>query len=53
MWNMRKSVEDHRGREEKLNEKILERLTNHERLWTLGTKVRATEGRGQGDGVTG
>ena len=52
MWNIRNSTEDHRGREGKLNGKKSERETNHERLWTLGTKLRVTEGRGWGDGVT-
>ena len=46
MWNINNSTEDHRGREEKLNGKKLERERNDERLWTLGTKLRVTEGRG-------
>ena len=51
MWNIRNSMEDHRGREGKLNGKKSERETNHERLWTSGNKLRVKEGRG--DGVTG
>ena len=39
-------MEDHRGREGKLNGKKSERETNHEGLWTLETKLRVTEGRG-------
>ena len=39
-------MEDHRGRKGKLNEKKSERETNHERLWTLGNKLRASDGRG-------
>ena len=47
MWNIRNnSVEDHRGREGKLNGKKSERETNHERLWTPGNKLRVAEGRG-------
>ena len=53
MWNIRNSAEDCRGREGKLNGKKSERETNHERLWTLGNKLRVTEGRGLGDGVIG
>ena len=53
MWNIKNSVEDHRGREGKLNEKKSGTATNHERLWTPGNKLRVTEGRGVGDGVTG
>ena len=44
MWNIKNSTEDHRGREGKLNENISERETNHERLWTLGNKLRVAEG---------
>ena len=39
MWNIRNRVEDHRGREGKLNGKKSEGETNHERLWTLETKL--------------
>ena len=51
MWNTRNSVEDHKGRDGKLNGKKSERETSHERLWTLGNKLRVTEGMGVG--VTG
>ena len=40
MWNIRNSVEDHRGREEKWNGKSSEREKNHERLLTIGNKLR-------------
>ena len=52
MWTIRNSSEDHRGMEGKLNGNKSERETNHERLWILGTKLKVTEGRGLGDGVT-
>ena len=41
-------MEDPKAREGKLNGKKSERETNHERLWTLGTKLRVSEGRGVG-----
>ena len=44
MWNIRNSVDDHRGREGKLNGKKPERETNHERLWILGNKLRVDRG---------
>ena len=44
MWNIRNSVEDHKGREGKLNGKKSERETNHEELWTLGNKLRVAQG---------
>ena len=47
------STEDHRRREGKLKGGKSERETNHERLWTLGNKLRISEGRGLGAGVTG
>ena len=54
MWNIRNRAEDHRGGEEKLNRKKSERGTNHERLLTLGNKLRVAEGLvGGGDMVTG
>ena len=54
MWNIRNSTEDHRGREGKLNGKKSERETNHDRILTLGNKLRVAEGEvGDGDGVTG
>ena len=40
MWNKGNSAEDHRVREEKLNGKSSEREKNHERLLTLGNKLR-------------
>ena len=51
LWNIRDSAEVHRGREGKLNGKKSERGTNHERLWTLGNKLRASERRGWGIGI--
>ena len=48
MRNIRNSVEDHRGREGKLNEKKSGTATNHERLWTPGNKLRVSERRGVG-----
>ena len=48
MWNIRNSMEDHRGREGKLQGKKSERETSHERLWTPGNKLRTTEGGGVG-----
>ena len=56
MWNIKNSAEDHRGREGKLNGKKSEREKNHERLWTLETKLRVIEGRpwgGWGNRVMG
>ena len=50
MWNIRNSTEEHKGREGKRNGKKSEGETNHERLWTLGNKLRVTEGRGWGEG---
>ena len=44
MWNIRESPEDHRQREGKLNGKKSERETSHERLLTLGSKLRGTGG---------
>ena len=49
MWNIRNSAEDHRDREGKLNGKKSERETNHERLCTLGNKLRDSEGTGVGE----
>jgi len=48
MWNIRNSTENHRGREGKLNGKKSEKEINHERLWTLGSKLRVTEWRAIG-----
>ena len=47
MWNIRKSMEDHKGREGKLNGKSSERETNHERLLTIGNKLRVAGGEGR------
>ena len=43
-WTIRNSAEDHWGREGKLNGKKPERETNHERLSTVGNKLRVTGG---------
>ena len=51
MWNIRNRAEDHRGREGKLNGKSSEREKNHERLLTIGNKLRVAGGevdRGMG-----
>ena len=40
MWNIRNRAKDPRGREGKLNGKKSERETNHERLLTIGNKLR-------------
>ena len=50
MWNIRNSVEDHRGREQKLNRKKSERETNHKRLLIIGSKLRVAGGEG-GEGM--
>ena len=50
MWNISNSTEDHRGGEGNLKGEKSERETNHERLWTLGNKLRVSEG---GKGVKG
>ena len=50
MWNIRNIMEDHRGREGNLKGEKSEKETNHERVWTLGNKLRVTERRGQGIG---
>ena len=49
MWNIRNSAEDCRGREGKLNGKESEE-TNHERLLTMGNKLRVAGGRVDGSG---
>ena len=52
MWNI--SADNHRGREGKLNGKKAKKETNHERLLTLGNKLRVAGGEvGRGDGPTG
>ena len=51
MWNIRNSAEDHRGGERKLNGRLSERETNHERLPTLGNKLKVARGEvGEGMG---
>ena len=50
MWNITNSAKDNRGREGKLNGKKSERETNHERLLTLGNKLRVAE-RDMGEGM--
>jgi len=50
MWNVRNRVEDHRGKEGKLNGKSSERETNPERLLTLGNKL-VVAGRDVGGGM--
>ena len=45
MWNMRNRAEDHWGREGKLNGKSPEREKNHERLLTIGNKLRVAGGK--------
>ena len=49
MLNIRNRAEAHRGREGKLNGKKSERETNHERLLTLGNKLRVAEGKVDGE----
>ena len=48
VWNIRNSMEDIRRRKGKMNEKKSERETNHESLFTLGSKQRAAGGEGVG-----
>jgi len=51
MRNDRNSAQDHRGREGKTNGKKSERETNHERLLTMGKKLRVAGGEvGEGMG---
>ena len=50
MWNMRNSTGDHRAREGKLNGRKSEWETNHERLLTLGKKLRVVAGVEVGGG---
>ena len=49
MWNIRNSAENHRVREEKLNEKSSEREKSHEKLLTIRKKKTTTEGCWKGD----
>ena len=48
MWNRRNSREDIRRRKGKLKGEKSEGEMNHERLWTLGNKLRASGGEGMG-----
>ena len=43
MQNTRNSTEDNRVRQRKLNGKSSERKNNHERLLTVGNKLRVAE----------
>ena len=45
MWNIRNSTEDHKGRKRKLSGKSLEKETNHEKLLTIGNKLRVAGGK--------
>lgn len=49
MWYIGHSTEDHRV-EGKLNGKLSEREKNHERLLTMGNKLRAAGGEEGGRG---
>ena len=53
VWNIRNSTEDHRVREGKLNGKSSEREKNHERLLTIGNKLRVAGGEAGGMGLVG
>ena len=44
MWNLSNKTEDHRGRKRKIKRMKSERETNHERLLTIGNKVRVAGG---------
>ena len=49
MWTIRNRAEDHRVREGNLNGKSSERETNHERLLTIGNKLRVAGGEVGGE----
>ena len=51
MENIKNSERDYRGKERKWEKS--ERVTEHERLLTLGNKQELVRGDGQGDGVIG
>ena len=55
MWNIRNSTEDIRRKKGKMKGVESQREMNHERLWTLGNKLRLSEGRevGEWDGLVG
>ena len=44
MWHIRNSAGDHRAKEGKLNRKESQREINHERLLTLGNKLKVAGG---------
>ena len=48
MWNIRNRAEDCRGKEGKQNGKSSEREKNHERLLTIGNKLRVAGGEAGG-----
>ena len=50
-WNMRNSMEEIRRRKGKMKQGKSEGEKNHERLWTMGNKLRVSEGRGCGNGL--
>ena len=52
MWNIRNSREIIRRRKGKMKGGKPEGEMNHERLWTLGNKLRVLEGRGMGGWVS-
>ena len=53
MWNIRNSTEDHKGRERNLNGKPSEKEKNHEKLLSIGNKLRFAGGQVVGgEGVT-
>ena len=52
MRNIGNSMEDHHRREGYLKGEKSEREINHERLWTLGNKLRVSEVRGMGGWVS-
>ena len=51
MWNIRNSRENIRRRKGRVRGGKWEEEMNHERIWTLGNKLRASEGRGWGIGI--
>ena len=48
MWNIRNRAENHWGWEGKLNRKSSEREKDHERLLTIGNKLRVAGGEVSG-----
>ena len=51
MWNIRDSMEDIKRRKGKMKGGKSGGEMDHERLWTPGSKLRVSEGRGWGDGL--